>query len=785
MRRRFYTPSSALREEERKRALEEQRRREREYGVIRMPEPEPLWRRALEFAFGERLAHPVQTWKLMQDPLTGAKVGEEVLEEVLEWPLYVGPTGGAIDWALRGALKAGAKVLSKPFRIGEKLWEPVAEKGWELIRVVPKVKVPLTGKTIQEMFQPAVERVPWSAQRTFRSTRAMSSLVLEQGRKLGRELEKLTPTERYEVLAGLRGRPLSEIKSPEARRVLENFEKELSEIRTLKKPQLYLNKFREQLGKLLTKPLEAPEEVMRSPEVYTFLKDLEKSLTSRRPREIQKALRKVIEDPFVDDKIKVLARDLYDLPYHLPADIAKANDQAAMSYLVNKIKKNPTVISPKPKEGFVESKHSGLKGLWVHKDVEMELDAWREIPRISRGVFQKYFLGPWKVGKVIMRPATHGRNLISNLILNDWGGLPFWRWDIYAKALKEMKNKGKFYREFRQLTGLGGTFSTEEIRLLEATSRYGANPIEKLFNIWQRITEPAANLYQAEEFWFKLAKYMHNRLERGMSKTEAATDAIKWTFNYGEITPTIAKIRSTVVPFFTWHTKVIPLMVETAVKHPVRFGKWLAFGYWLQQQALQSVGMTESEWEAIKEQLPDYIRRGVFLLLPWRDEKGQLYLLNLTYMLPGMGDVAEMREAFPFWGLGPHITVPGELVVGRKFSGAPLYYEWEDPWTKFSKSFMYVWQQLMPAGVPGGYDWEAMMEVIEQRPEAMSVPALLASQVGLKAVPISPAGALRRRKAIRDIHEREMQIEMSRELKRAKSAEEVSEILRKYRRYTP
>jgi hypothetical protein len=293
-------------------------------------------------------------------------------------------------------------------------------------------------------------------------------------------------------------------------------------------------------------------------------------------------------------------------------------------------------------------------------------------------------------------------------------------------------------------------------------------------------------MYAAEESWFKLGKFMFN-LKNGMPQIEAAYDAMRCTLNYSEITPFVAQVRAKAIPFFTWQSKIIPMTVEAAVKHPLRLGKWVALGLYLQNYALEQVGISDGEWELLRDTMPEYMKKGMYLLMPWRDEKQQLKLLNLTWLIPGIGDISEayqkgIQDPFTLAIQHPLASTTATLLSKKTFSGAPLYYDWEDPITKASKTLGFVWQMWSPAPAPGNIDWQTLQDAIQERPEALSVEEAVASQFGFRLKSVDPVQMKRRSEAVKRIHESEITTEMKRELRRATNPEDISDILDKYRR---
>lgn len=686
-------------------------------------------------------------------------------------------------------------IAHKPLAPVTRAMEPAGKWVWENITVKPESltsKIPLVGpmaaaatKFGREHLQRAIERMAEEMPRTaatFRKTAAMKDLVTEAGRWLGFEMQTLTPTESYQVMKGLRGTPYEKLKSPRARQVLSNFEARLKEAALTPR---YEVKLREQISKLLTSPVEEAETKIGVRGINKLLKTVESNLPKdAKVKEIHKALAEVIEDPASSKDMVHFATSLYDLPANTPIAVADAARKAAHYNLIEKLKATKGLVSHIPKPGYVESVESGTKGWYLPKDVELELKALREIPQIARGWYQKWFMTPWKASKIILRPATHVRNTLSNLILNDIGGLPFYRADVYMDGLKGMRAGSSEWKDFVRMTGAGGTWSQQELYQLESGLRYGATMWDKLYNVFNKVAEPGRGLYQAEENMFKFSKYLYNIREQGMSKAEAALDAMKWTFNYAETTPFIAKTGKYAIPFVRWWSKALPMIAEAAVKHPVRVAKWIALGRELQLQAIQAVGLTDGEWDAIHDKLPEYIQNGLFLLMPWRDQKGRLNLLNLTYIVPGIGDIAEIyQRSLPELALqNPIVTIGATLLSKVKYGGAPLYFDWEDPGTKWAKAAAYIWEQLSPAIVPGGTDWNNLWDAIVEKEGAPTPEEALAGWFGFKLTPVDEAANARRQEAVRRIHESEIQTQMQRELRSAKTGEQAQKIMKKYQR---
>lgn len=700
---------------------------------------------------------------------------EEVAMFYAAGPLFRG-SGKVIRGLAKGVDKAARPLTSALVKAGE----PLAEKAWDIITVITGVKAQLPtkkllgmNKSIQEMVQPAIERLEKKAPaigREFRNTKVESSLVLEEGRKLGRALQKEPPQVVAEVGKALKRKNMLEgIKNPKAKEIVSTFKKDIKDLSLNKK---YEESFFKHFSKLMPTTFKGSDKI---------IKMLEKP-EGTSLREIHAALDEVIKSPLSSPKAKDVAKDLWSLSARTPMEVAIATRQASFEYLTSRVKKMPGAISPTLKKGFVESQTRGLKGAIVNKDIELELQAMEKIPRIAEGLFNRYFMSPWKTNKVVLRPASHIRNLISNTLLNDGGGLPFYRQDIYMDALKGMRTNSAAWKEFKRMTGTSATnFSGADLLQINSGLAYGANIFDKMLNVYDKIVSVPRSIYSAEESLFKFAKYLHN-IEKGIGKHEAAHDAVKWTFDFSDITPEIAAVGKWAVPFIRWYTKAIPLGLETAVKHPLRFAKWGVFGMALQAHAFESTGISEEEWDSLKEGMPEYMQKGMYLLMPFRDENENLQMLNLTYMLPFIGDVSELYQRSVPENIiqNPIFTMGSTLLSKRKFSGVPLYYDWEPPATKAFKGFAYAWEQFMPATVPGGTDFDKLWNAIQNKEGALSVEQAIANAAGFKLTPVDKIKNARRKDAIRRIYEQEISSSLRRELKMSTSGEETADILKKY-----
>jgi len=586
-------------------------------------------------------------------------------------------------------------------------------------------------KSIADIMQPGVERASKRQQLAMRETQSAKSHLMHLGNLArARLLEASDPVVNYEVIKGIRGTPVEQLTMPKAREIVQKLKSGLQELKIGKR---YENAFMEQLGKAMNRHIDAPEDIFLNTRISDrLLKPIQEEILNTQPgmwnrqrvKKMQSMLSDLMENPAINEETRSLAKDLYNLPATLPEEVADSAKAVAEKMLSIKLKKIPGTVYARLPKG--KSKNDYLPSMWkdfihkgdsllVQRDVELELRALVDIPKISHNTFNKWFMTPWKTAKIIMRPATHIRNTMTNAMLNHIGGMPFWRMDLYIDAAKGMKAGAKSYKQFSREVGLGGTFTVDDIVRVSEGLKYDSTIFDRMLNLHDKITAFPRSIYNAEEHLFKYAKYLHN-MEKGMKHKDASWDAMKWTFNYGEVTRATAFMRSNLAPFFTWQSKILPLMAESFTKNPVQWMGMIAMYKGLNHLAYQNLDITDDEYEYIDRIMPEYIKGGMFFPVPWRDQDGRLQFLNLTYMLPGFGDLSEMKQ-HPALGLisNPLLSMYAMWTTEKKFSGAPVCFDWE-PWpVRMAKKTSAIWETLVPAPLPGGTDFEMVVKTFTER----------------------------------------------------------------------
>ena len=445
-----------------------------------------------------------------------------------------------------------------------------------------------------------------------------------------------------------------------------------------------------------------------------------------------------------------------------------------------------------------------LKGQEVREDVAEGFLDFEKTYSQARAIYNTYFLAPWKTAKVLWNPAARVRDLTSNFIFNDVAGkhpLSIFNVKHYTKALVDMKKGSPEFRQFLEETG--GSFQNlmniDPGPVLQSLKTHGSMPgailsmiydptknlglkglkgeiANKVVNAPAKYTHFMADKARFADAWAKYAKYKWN-VGKGMESKEAAMDALRTVGDHNRQTQAVKFVRDWAMPFAGWQAHAIKTMGWGMINHPVRTGKYFALPWALQQIAVDKLNMTEADWNYFKGSLPDYVKEDVsgvptHIPLPFRDEKGRIQMMDISWWIPGLQDLGELHQSVgSVTGViqNPALSLFAALKDNKTFSGAPLYYEWEAPSIKAKKTLAYIWQQMSPSFVPGGHVWEKVARVGDADPQAPTAGQAAGSMVGWRVHGYDPGASIESLHNKLDIYERQARAMMEKELQRAGS----------------
>ena len=484
----------------------------------------------------------------------------------------------------------------------------------------------------------------------------------------------------------------------------------------------------------------------------------------------------------IPEAVRALMGEIQEPGYPVAKGISDLTQDVETAKLYNFVADNPEwaqspeTIKPGQMADFelmpTTPKLGKLSGQYVLKGIADDLNSQIEVKsegvKIARGLMSE-----WKFLKVVVNPSTHGRNLMSNTLLAYLGGLPPTRVDVYGKALIQMaKKEGKEYAAAKKAGLFSSTWAQAEMDLLvDSWNRTGAGGMwGKLSEIKEHLDkgETAAGvkkaspsstkagrkagvIYQAEESWFKLAKFMHAQ-EKGMSAEKAAENANEWLFDYGEVPKFVDWARRSPLgaPFITFTYKALPAIAKSAVLYPWRLAGVVYALHAIAEGSKDALGIDAEDAEDLDSILPDRIKDGPMgpksLLLPWKDKYGQLQYIDLTYVLP-WGDVGETSgtgwpNVIPIMQ-GPVKSLWEIMVNKSTFTGGEIYKKTDTQAESMQKMSMHLYRTVAPSLAPGGYGFSRLVSSAQGEEDyfgrTTGVPAAIGSSLaGIKINPIDP-----------------------------------------------
>lgn len=388
----------------------------------------------------------------------------------------------------------------------------------------------------------------------------------------------------------------------------------------------------------------------------------------------------------LSDEVREQLGQIIDAGYLLPETAIKMTKTIENAKLFKNV--SGSFATDVAEDGFLkipDSKRWGdLAGKFVPEFIQKDLVSTfgEKSDTLLENAATRKLVGTFKFGKVILNPATHVRNFLSNFVLNSFEGmnpLDPRAMKAYTQAAGELKSKGKFYKEALE-QGLGiDTFAAQELKSLLKDD--GA--FSKLSQPAKNALDKIAGMYEKEEQFAKMAQYIFQRQTRGLSPEEAWKVAERATFNYAQVTPFIRKARSSILgyPFLTFTYKATPQIVKTALKNPTRISNIGKIKSGVENQ------IPQSEQERLRASESDWVKNGFYIQLPVKDKNGRSLLLDATYLLPfgdlvtgqffnrGINSETGQYESLPqtLTQKTPFLNVIAELNANQDFYGNRIY----------------------------------------------------------------------------------------------------------------
>jgi len=434
--------------------------------------------------------------------------------------------------------------------------------------------------------------------------------------------------------------------------------------------------------------------------------------------------------------------------------VKELSSSVANNKLFTQVAKNPEWVANTNLTGdMVQMPNSvllgPLKNKWVIKEIGADINAITKAQEQAFPIYNK-LLSAWKYGKVVLNPATHARNIMSNTMLLDLSGTSHIdQLRLFPKVVKDYLSQGPLYQQAKKTGAIGGEWVGGEVAKLRDTYlRASGGNLNRWMEAVKIPFKKMGDIYQGEEQISKLIKFAHI-LEKGGTAELAAKEAQKWLFNYNEI-PKFMNIVKQVSPFATFTYKSVPRIAEALVNNPMKVYKYYAFFNGFNEASRKLNGMSPAEYAREQRALPPWLFKSIGgmpanLMMPWKDTYGRSQWLNLEYILP-IGLTTEMLQGGAVVS-NPILTLFADLSKNKDFKGKDIIPVGASKGEAVATAVKYIYKQMMPTWTPGigelkgGYSFEKLMDAASKKPDfadrVRSVPVVLFDTLaGLKLTPV-------------------------------------------------
>jgi len=259
-------------------------------------------------------------------------------------------------------------------------------------------------------------------------------------------------------------------------------------------------------------------------------------------------------------------------------------------------------------------------------------------------------------------------------------------------------------------------------------------------------------VYQREEFLPKFMKYLQMR-KLGKSPMAAVEEGNKWLFDYSDLAGWERTYARRIMPFYTFPRKAIPRVIEAMAERPYTFAKYPLLASSLTKYSLTKLELTPEDYEQLARTLPDYMDTGSYILMPYRDDNGDLRFFDWTYLIP-WGPITEIQErgTLDVFVSNPLLQIVGDLKRNKdSFKDREIYNDtisWDEMTPEYKreqryKIYEYTWRVLAPSLAPKGLYWDKLHDAATGVPtkqgKEIPLPETIAHTIfGLRTQPIDP-----------------------------------------------
>lgn len=389
-------------------------------------------------------------------------------------------------------------------------------------------------------------------------------------------------------------------------------------------------------------------------------------------------------------------------------------------------------------------RYGALAGKWVRNDVFSSISKTDQVENIATRAWRQA-LAIWKEGKTAMNPVSHYNNTVGNWMACSFAGIGLTDVRAYVKGFRSLLKRDIDYLEAEDAGLFTGSFTREEIAqslppafreylLLAEDKSIVTRTGDIMMNVltWG-LRGKLSKMYGMEDDLFKMVLYQHAR-KQGLTPEEAVDYAHQYVFTYDDLPKGARVLRDSILPFFSWTYKALPMLAKTAIVYPWRFGAPAVLMAAINKLSyIASVAGDEGDWldkivkageleDAERKLLPKYMQGVGVMMNPkflrfGRDAStGLPQYLNVSYSAPGgtLFDAENQMGGLPI----PEMLMPNTPWIGAYsaliankdvFSGFEITRETDTSWEAASKRMAWLWKQMTPAIAVGNYHWTRIM----------------------------------------------------------------------------
>lgn len=395
-------------------------------------------------------------------------------------------------------------------------------------------------------------------------------------------------------------------------------------------------------------------------------------------------------------------------------------------------------------DGSKVKRYGKLAGLYVAPEVWSQISHYGE-PETTFTRLWHSFMSAWKEGKTALNPVAHLNNTVGNIAMAHFAGVNAWDAPTYFKTVESIYKRDATYQEAVKAGLLSGSFMRNEVLELLPLDDVrekltGMKPAyEKVFDLFLTIfslgfRRSLRAAYEFEDAFFKLLIYRKGRSE-GLTPEQSVDLANQYIFAYDDLPSGARAVRDSILPFFSWTYKAIPVLLRTAMVYPHRFllpaAICFAFNKAAYLSAAAAAGADDDDWEKIwnraqemeaaeRSLLPESSQGFSIFATPkfiraWTNSDGTPNFLDASRLVPG-GDMLDANNQMggvpwlqPLMPNSPTIGLFLSIFTNKDaFTGRDIVGRTDDAGEASMQRLGYVWRNIAPALAPGSYHFNRL-----------------------------------------------------------------------------